>query len=43
MTLLSPPFMLIRTGSVYGANEGGDNNGTSTLCHFWSKGKWWYH
>ncbi len=27
MTLLSPPLILIRTGGVYGKNEGGDNNG----------------
>jgi hypothetical protein len=27
MTLLSPPFMVIRMGGVYGADEGGDNNG----------------
>jgi hypothetical protein len=24
MTLLFPPFMLIRAGGVYGANEGGN-------------------
>jgi hypothetical protein len=25
--LLSPPFMIIRTGGVYGMDEWGDNNG----------------
>jgi hypothetical protein len=27
VTLLSPPFILIRSGGVKGANEGGDNMG----------------
>jgi hypothetical protein len=27
MNLLSPPFILIRTAGVYGANEGGGSNG----------------
>ena len=27
VTFLSPPFVLIWAGGVYGANEGGDNNG----------------
>ena len=40
MTLLSPSFILIWEGVVYGVNEGGDNNG-GRLGFWWSLRPLW--